>query len=257
MLKVTVTVGYRLATSLALLPLLIAGGCGGNETGASRSSTRSTEYALHTCFVPRASERLLHFGGAMGNPIAGALLGAEGRRSGVVLAHQLYDNFCSWLPYGRSLEAKGYLVLAFDFGPEAPVPQIEAAATELRRRGAERVVLVGASIGGTASLVAAAAMRPPPAAVASLSGPAKLGRMDALAAVRRLRVPMLFMAGAQDGSFTESARMLYSVAAGRKKTLDVLRTYRHGTALLTTDAGPRARELLTAFILRHLPSESP
>ena len=257
MSRLTLSRRWRLAASLAALSTFAASGCGGDETGARESSTRQSAYTLHTCVVPRSSERLVQFSDAGGNRIAAALLGGDGVRSGVVLAHQLYDTFCSWLDYGRSLAEKGYLVLAFDFEPVAPTPQIQAAAAELRRRGAERVALAGASMGGTASLVAAATMRPPPAAVASLSGPARLGSMDALPAVRKLEVPLLFMVGARDGSFTENARMLYRAAAATKKTLDVIPTYRHGTALLTTDAGPQARELLTAFILRHVPAESP
>src|SRR5918995_772175 len=115
--------------------------CGGGAAEERRSAPRPEAYQLHTCFVPRANERVVRFTDAAGNRIAGVLLGAGPPRPGVVLAHQLNDSLCSWLGYGRSLAADGYLVLAFDFEPTRLPPQIEAATEELRRRGARDVVL--------------------------------------------------------------------------------------------------------------------
>jgi dienelactone hydrolase len=61
-----------------------------------------------------------------------------------------------------------------------------------------RIILVGASMGGTASLVAAHGIVPTVAGVASLSGPANYAGMDALTTVKSLTVPVLFMAAAND-----------------------------------------------------------
>lgn len=243
----------RTCLPLLLIAAVSTSACGGADSEERRAAPRPPAYQLHTCFVPRANERVVRFTDAAGNRIAGVLLGRGRVGSGVVLAHQLNDSLCSWLQYGRSLGADGYLVLAFDFEPAPLPPQIEAAAGELRRRGARDVVLAGASMGGTASLAAAVTMRPAPAAVASLSGPAQFGSVDALAAVRTLDVPVLFVVGAQDGSFADGARALYRAAAARTKSLQVLPTYRHGTGLLTEDAGPEAPQLLSAFIARHAP----
>ena len=53
------------------------------------------------------------------------------------------------------------------------------AAAELRRRGADRLVLVGFSMGGTAAVEAAAEITPPVAGVISLSGPEEYQGADA------------------------------------------------------------------------------
>ncbi|HEV2918592.1 MAG TPA: alpha/beta fold hydrolase, partial [Actinomycetota bacterium] len=80
----------------------------------------------------------------------------------------------------------GLPALAFDFGgfgdsrpgsgPGGRIDGDVAAATaQLRRRGADRVVLIGSSMGATAVLSAAARIRPPVAGVVSLSGPGRSG----------------------------------------------------------------------------------
>ena len=48
-------------------------------------------------------------------------------------------------------------------------------------------------MGGTAVLSAATRVRPPVAGVVSLSGPSSLGGVDATAAMRQLRVPVLLV----------------------------------------------------------------
>lgn len=75
----------------------------------------------------------------------------------------------------------------------------------LRADGAERVVLVGASIGGTASLVAAAQIEPRVDGVVSLSAVNVLSvipdpDVTARRAVRQLRMPVLLVSTEDDPS---------------------------------------------------------
>jgi len=77
-------------------------------------------------------------------------------------------------------------VLAFDFGTNL-VADIPGAAAELRSEGAAKVVLVGASMGGAASLVVATMVTPPVSGVASVSGPAEYRGIDTLAAAKQLK----------------------------------------------------------------------
>jgi len=51
-------------------------------------------------------------------------------------------------------------------------------------------------MGGTAVISAAAQMKPPPTAVVSLSGPGSFDLMSALDRVPHLRMPKLFVVGA-------------------------------------------------------------
>jgi pimeloyl-ACP methyl ester carboxylesterase len=174
-------------------------------------------------------------------------------------------DLCGWLPYGRTLLARGYRVLAIDlrgFGSSGRPPaqtshgfdrDVIAAAQLLRRGGARRIVLAGGSIGGGAVLVAAAALRPSVDGVISLSAPANALDVNALAAVRTLRAPVLIVQGKTDPLVAVTdARRLHRAAASREKRLVILPSGAHGTALLAGSDGVRARSILDAFVDAHL-----
>ena len=82
------------------------------------------------------------------------------------------------MPYARYLARHGVRALLFDLrcfghsecgrGRGQATVDVAAAMAELRRRGARRVALVGASMGGAIAVVAAARLHP--AAVVDLSG---------------------------------------------------------------------------------------
>jgi pimeloyl-ACP methyl ester carboxylesterase len=182
-------------------------------------------------------------------------------RAGLVLGHQLGSDLCEWLPQAREFARGGYRVLVFDFagfgdsrpGPDSRVDtDVVAATAELRRRGVDRVVLVGSSMGGTAVLAAATRIRPPVAGVVSLSGASSYGGVDAGAAMARLRVPVLFVVGADDQHFTAQARPLHRAARMRDKRLLVIPGGGHGTSLVEfgSDA-PRVLAAVRRFIADH------
>ena len=100
-------------------------------------------------------------------------------------------------------------------------------------------------MGGTAALVAAA--RTDAAAVASLSGPRQFSGIDALPAVRRLTIPVLFLVGRQDTEFAGDARRLYRAMKSDEKALVVTSGFEHGTDLLQD---PRAGRALLDFLAR-------
>ena len=94
--------------------------------------------------------------------LSGAVLGS-GRR-GVVMLHQTNDGVCGWLPYAGHLAQQGFHVLLFDrrceggsSGPDGEnafhhAADVKTAVTDLRRRGADKVAVVGASLGGAIAL---------------------------------------------------------------------------------------------------------
>jgi pimeloyl-ACP methyl ester carboxylesterase len=195
---------------------------------------------------------------APGGPrLVGLLLGNG--KTGVVLAHELRANLCRWLPFARVLARSGYRVLAFDFSGHGSsgLPnrtsggidaEVVAAGRLLVGRGAGKLVVVGASMGGTAAIVAASQLGPELAGVASLSGPAEFGGLDAAATVAQLTVPSLFVAGADDAPFADDARALYDAAPGPDKQLELVPGSAHGTSLLAGPGGGRERSLLLAFV---------
>jgi pimeloyl-ACP methyl ester carboxylesterase len=103
-------------------------------------------------------------------------------------------------------------------------------------------------MGGTAVLVAGAALRPEPAAVVSLSGPTDLSSMDALGAVRKLRAPTLFLAGRDDTQFAADARAMHTASAATRKQLEIRETGAHGTDLLRGPDGAATQSLLLRFL---------
>ena len=116
---------------------------------------------------------------------------------------------------------------------------VHAAAAKLRALGARKLVLIGASMGGTAVLSAAADLDPKPTAVVSLSGPASFDFMSALDAVPTLTMPKLFVVGSGDAQFADDARDLYRRAHGPKQ-LVVVQTADHGVDLLDDPPAQRA-----------------
>jgi len=240
----------RLAVLLLGAGLVLAGcGGGGGGTGGpgSGASAPTTTAAATAKSCLEGGEQAFSFPAADG-PTTGVVLGQG--RTGVVLGHQAGSDLCEWLPQARRLAKQGHQVLAFDFGPDASIGKdMVAAAAELRRRGADRLVLVGSSMGGTAAIEAAAEITPPVAGVVSLSGPEEYQGADAGAAAPRLRVPVLFIVAEEDPPFGDAARALYKADPGHHKQLVILQGGGHGTSLVEFgDHAPRVRKLLDQFL---------
>jgi pimeloyl-ACP methyl ester carboxylesterase len=162
---------------------------------------------------------------------------------GVVLGHQFRSDMCSWLPFGKRLAQGGVQALAINFASTSPDDDMVAGAHELQRRGADRIMVVGAWMGGTAALVAAAEIDV--AGVAALSAPREFGGLDALPSVRGLGTPALFLVGRQDTEFARDARLLYRATSSPDKALVVTTGSEHGTDLLQN---PQAERALLDFL---------
>ncbi|HEY8103068.1 MAG TPA: alpha/beta fold hydrolase [Gaiellaceae bacterium] len=222
---------------------------------ASAAGARS-ERASHSCF--RAGE--LRFQAADGTKLVGHRLGKG--TTAVVLAHQSEGDLCDWIPYARRLAARGFFVLALDFrgyGESQYRPgkaqnrfalDLAAAAKELRALGKRKVVLMGASMGGLASLVAGATVKPAVSGVISVSGPARFRGMDALASAPRLKVPVLYVAAEGDDNagfdFSEDARKLHAATASSGKQLEVVPGTLHGIDLVAGSS--RVKSLIEGFL---------
>jgi dienelactone hydrolase len=193
-----------------------------------------------------------------------------------VLVHQYPSDLCGFWPVTTYLAKRGLRAFAIDLrcfgrsacpGGEAKgwvVDDLDAVA-ELRRRGVSRVALVGASMGGAAALIAGRRVKPPVAAVVSLSGepePTNLVGgipLNAGAAVAQLAVGDMFVVATNDryASVKETRTMYRAVKAGDKR-LEVLPgdcDGGHGWQLLKNRAtgeefGPAAAKV-TAFLIAH------
>jgi pimeloyl-ACP methyl ester carboxylesterase len=143
---------------------------------------------------------------------------------GVVLVHQVNRDHCGWVEEAAYL-AKDSLVLSIDlrgYGASAKAAgskalayknDIAAGVAELRSRGATKVVLVGASMGGSAVVVAGTSINPPVTAVIAVSAPGNFKGQNASDAVRSLTVPLRTIAASDDGGAVATAKSLAGRAA--------------------------------------------
>jgi pimeloyl-ACP methyl ester carboxylesterase len=181
--------------------------------------------------------------------------------AGVVLTHESSGWICSWLPYGRTLARRGFRVFIIDArgnGSSSASPRpsrryrfdldIAAAAREMRRRGAQTVILGGGSLGAMGSLIVGASQRPPVDAVFAVSPGTSFRGVDAEAAVPRLRVPVLYVVASEDAGFPETTRRLYEATASDDKRVVVVNGFGHGNEVM---AIAEAREAVDRFIDEH------
>ncbi len=175
-------------------------------------------------------------------------------RDWVVLAHMRPADMTSWFDFGERLAAEGYTALTFNFrgygnsegGPDefAVGTDVTAAVDFAVGRGAERVFVIGASMGGTGALVAAADR--PVAGVATLSAPGDFFGADALAAVPRITAPKLFVAAESDAPYPDIVAEFVEVAPDSARQ-QIFTGNAHGTDLFTSH-GPELTDLLLDFL---------
>ena len=203
------------------------------------------------------------FRAADGTKLVGHVFGTG--RKAVILGHQSQSNLCDWATYARRLARLGSTAFAIDFrghglsqhrqgAAENRLALDLAAATKLmRQRGKTKVFLVGASMGGIASLVAGANVKPAVDGVVSVSAPARFLGMDAVATAPRLRVPVLYLAASDDDNagydFSKDAQALYAATAAADKRLVILPGFLHGVGLVGASA--RTRSLIESFLKGH------
>ena len=215
------------------------------------SASAQNRAVLHGC----AKQGEIRFRAADGLRLAGHRFGRG--KTAVVFAHEARGGACQWIPFARALARRGYLTIAFDFrgygrsqtpkrGAWSRLPADVIAAAKLSRSlGAKKVVAVGASMGGTNAVVAAANARTVIDGVISVSAPTSYGRTDALAAARRLQVPTLYLVGEGDEGFVEHARLLYDATSSADKRLEIMNSAQHGVLLASEQP---ARSLIEQFV---------
>jgi pimeloyl-ACP methyl ester carboxylesterase len=179
---------------------------------------------------------------------------------GVVLAHGARFNKESWRKQGRALEEAGFRVLAIDFrgygqseGPgqarpfEAPLHlDVLAAVRYLRHQGAKTVSVIGGSMGGSATAMAAVK-----------SEPGEIDRIVLLAAgpidkPEQLKGRKLFAVSEGDLGPGDRPRLSQvrdqHKRAPEPKELLVLEGSAHAQALFETDQGERLMREIVRFL---------
>ena len=269
-----------LAAGSVILAVLLASCSNGDATSSPTTQTSETQTseteAAATATVPatkgeRAGYQAIRFRAGDGVELAGRLWG-EGDDA-VVLAHGFSAGTAqdAWLPFARGLAQRRYTVLTFNFRGFCDSEDCSnglnelgnnwrdaiAAVDLLEKRGAKKIFLIGASMGGLAVLRAARTPGIDAAGLVSLATPQfpskyYVGEEQANdvtpARLEQIDEPKLFIAGKGDiqlpGTaplrpgiesvrFAEDARRMFA-AAEQPKQLALVDSSLHSSALVTT-----------------------
>jgi pimeloyl-ACP methyl ester carboxylesterase len=240
----TVAAALRWCMVAVLLALVVACGQGGPSNVAEDGTSG-------------VRERDVRFDTSDDLTLTGRLFGRA--KVGVTLAHMFPADATSWYPAARRIARAGYMAVAFNFRGYATSEgdkelgktplDIEAAARFLRRAGARDVVFVGASMGATASIIAADTLDP--LGVVSVSAPLRFMGLDAPAVAGGVQRPVLLIAARGDGpAFAAVEDFERAMPNPETKLYD---GDAHGTNLLADR--PEAIDEILTFLRRYAPLE--
>jgi dienelactone hydrolase len=238
----------------------------GSSGGAAPTPTSTPTSTPSDRAEPAVPRTVVHFAALDGVRIAGSSFGNG--PVGVVLGHGSDGSQAEWWPFAKTLAGNGYTALAIDFrgycpggaagcsgdGSTADAWQdMLGGVRYLRSHGVKRVVVMGSSMGGTASVVAASQPHAGVAGVISLSGSSDCCGMSAdRRVVEAIEEPMLLVVGRLDSGFVGSTRR-WSGWAGRHAETDIVPSGEHGVdffRLATPAIQRRVSEDAFAFLAR-------
>jgi len=246
------------------------------STVASGGNAATPKTLDKLCRLPYVRGAVVRFPASDGAELLGAIAGKG--RVGVLLANTSDGSICDWVANEQdtinAIVAGGAQVLLFDyrgtgFSPKHPGAAAGAwdrdvigGAAELRRLGARKVVLAGASTGGIVALAAATKVKPAPVGVIALSasgdpgptstGPAQ-GGLDGKAAAAAIRLPLLFIVAKDDSYAFSPTKTLFGAARSTDKQLLVVPGSSHG--YFDSDASAsKVRTRILGFIKTHTKS---
>jgi esterase/lipase len=210
-----------------------------------------------------AASTAVSFRSLDGVKLAGRVFG-DGQ-VGVVLAHMFPADQTSWWAFARVLAPKGFAVLTFDFRGYCPGgvagcsegqrdvaamwQDVLGAVDFMMAGGLVRVMLVGASMGGTASLIAAAQPGVPILAIVALSAPQSFEGLTADRTVLgNVTAAKLFVAGNSDPTGAATAAQAMYEESPPPKQVEIFTSSDHGTDLLTGNQSGRVQTLIMGYL---------
>ena len=232
----------RAALLTALVATLLAGACGGEDQAQAECPA-----------VGASSYTPVAFATQDGVTLCGRLYGTG--QPSVVLAHMQPTDQESWADFAETAAQQGYTALTFNFRGYAPSGgereiskldlDVEAAVDFLLSRGAKGIFLIGASMGGTASVKYAS--REGVLGVVALSAPTEFEGLEALEDADEVTGPKLFIAAEGDRSAQQAAAAYYE-ATPEPRILEIYTGSDHGTNLLEGTHGAQVTGRLLEFL---------
>jgi pimeloyl-ACP methyl ester carboxylesterase len=195
------------------------------------------------------SEQSVRFLTDDGEELAGTLFGTG--TEGIVLAHMRGRDETTWFDFARTASSEGYAVLTFSFrGYGDSTGDVDsnldidlmAAVEHLESTGVTDMVVMGASMGATATVNVASKLDL--AGAVSLSAPPNFIGLDALDVATQVAEPLLLVVAQNDQPYADAA-----VAIAELAPVSQLRIFdgnAHGTNLFG-DHDTELSALLLAF----------
>lgn len=240
----------RLAIAIAVLVALA--GCAGPTPPAPASTSTVDSDAVS-------------FATTDGATLSGHAYGAGS--TWVVLSNMGDNDPAPWQAFAPLLTARGYRVLTYSFRyplrtesfttamATGTGPDLLAAVAYARVQGAQRVVLVGASLGGiTAGKVAAAARADALVVLSAGSDLSAYGLVVSDAELAAVRGPKLFVASEQDSIVALADTRAYFERAPEPKQFVSYPGSSHGVRIFDGPHAQELRALLVGFITTAVPA---
>lgn len=240
---------------LAVAVLGLAAACGGGSAPATSTVAPPDEAR------PSAEGSAAHSIPTSGGGSLSAHVFAADPSRVAILMHMYAADQSAWYDAARQLGGGGVSVVTFDFSgfgesageqdPATMETDVQAVIAFAQASGYEEIVLIGASMGGTAAITVAGAVDGPPEGVdgvIAFSAPIEFGDLDATGPATALRVPMLLVAAEGDTSALDSLGLIAEAARVPDGRRVVVAGAAHGTELLDSEAAAEIWLQVSGFL---------
>ncbi|MBE3561120.1 MAG: alpha/beta fold hydrolase [Ktedonobacteraceae bacterium] len=247
----------RYFSLLFLLLLLTA--CGGTTASQPAPSPTPIPAITPTPTIPDIPSRKVQFVTPDHVKLTGLLFGRG--QVAVVCSHMRRSTKQIWSDSGiaQQLAQRGYLVLTYDFRGNGDSEgksditkldvDLRAAMAFIHQQGATKIILMGASMGGSATLDVASKV--PVAAAITLSAPLNF-EVDLTNEVPKISVPKLFI-NSQNDDYAQDTQQMFD-SARPPKEIHLYPGGAHGTAIFDGDNGADLTARILAFVARYVPA---
>jgi len=229
----------------------LAAACG--DTGGAASTSTATGSSAKEIVTPDAGSSAKEIVTPDNETLAVTISAVPGATVTVVLAHMRGADRATWDPIIGPLNDAGNTTLTFDFRGYGESTgerdthldtDLAAAVSRARTDGASKVVIVGASMGGTAVLEGGARLSAD--GVVAISAPAEFLGLDGGAGAALLTVPTLLIDSTGDHPYVDQLTAIEATTGASIVTYD---GSAHGTAIFATH-GVELTSLIVEFVDR-------
>ena len=228
----------------------------GEEAEAVEASEETVEEAIEEEKGHPAEGEII-FKTEDGIDINGNVFGTGSRW--VILSHMFPTEQASWFNFANYLAENGYIVLTYDFrgygksGGSKDIAQIykdlEAAVDFIRQYDIEKMFFIGASMGGTASIIVAS--KEEIDGLITISAPVEFEGLSTTGKAEKVQCPKLIIASKGDMPAADSADVLFKEFP-EPKSIKIFDGNAHGTFIF--DEEPENGKVLKQLIIDFLNS---